>query len=77
MRYEQKAELQDSNKARMYEEKKKELKEIKESINFIESSYPNLHIDLHRDQFKKGDADMLQYLYKKFIALSFVIFPLC
>ena len=70
MRYEQKAELQDSNKARMYEEKKKELKEIKESINFIESSYPNLHIDLHRDQFKKGDADMLQYLYKKYYKIK-------
>ena len=65
MRYEQKAELQDSNKARTYEEKKKELKEIKESINFIESSYPNLHIDLHRDQFKKGDADFLEHLYRE------------
>ena len=70
MNYEQKAELQDSNKARMYEEKKKELKEIKESINFIESSYPHLHIDLHRDQFKKGDADMLQYLYKKYYKIK-------
>ena len=30
MRYEQKAELQDSNKARMYEEKKKKYRVIKE-----------------------------------------------
>ena len=30
MKYEQKAELQDSNKARMYEEKKMEKKEIKQ-----------------------------------------------
>ena len=54
----------------MSSEKKKEIKEIKESINFIESSYPNLHIDLHRDQFKKGDADMLQYLYKKYYKIK-------
>ena len=49
----------------MSSEKKKEIKEIKESINFIESSYPNLHIDLHRDQFKKGDADFLEHLYRE------------
>ena len=37
MRYEQKAELQDSNKARIYEEKKKEIKQIKNSPNHYET----------------------------------------
>ena len=31
--------------------------------NNIESKYPNLHIDLHRDQFKSGDVDELEKLY--------------
>jgi hypothetical protein len=39
--------------------------EIKKIINFIESGYPGLHFDLHRDQFKKGDADFLEHLYRE------------
>tara|TARA_R100001163_G_C4996984_1_gene147550 strand:- start:280 stop:453 length:174 start_codon:yes stop_codon:yes gene_type:complete len=39
--------------------------EIQQQIHDIESQYPNLHVDLHRDQFRKGDIDMLDKLYKK------------
>ena len=37
---------------------------IKKQINEIESQYPYLHIDLHRDQFKSGDVNKLFKLYK-------------
>jgi len=52
----------------MSSEKKKQ--DIQQQIHDIESQYPNLHIDLHRDQFKKGDVDMLQYLYKKYYKIK-------
>jgi len=39
MRYEQKAELQDSNKARIYEEKKMEKKEIRKELQSILKDY--------------------------------------
>ncbi len=39
--------------------------EIKKIIDFIELGYPGLHFDLHRDQFKKGDADFLEHLYRE------------
>ena len=39
--------------------------EKQQQIHDIESQYPNLHVDLHRDQFRKGDIDMLDKLYKK------------
>jgi hypothetical protein len=39
MKYEQKAELQDSNKARMYEEKKIEKKEIRKELQSILKDY--------------------------------------
>ena len=39
MRYEQKAELQDSNKARMYKEKKMEKKEIRKELQSILKDY--------------------------------------
>ena len=39
--------------------------EIKQKIYEIESNYPNLHIDLHRDQFKSGDVDKLYLLYNQ------------
>jgi len=37
---------------------------IKKQINEIESQYPYLHTDLHRDQFKSGDVNKLFKLYK-------------
>ena len=37
---------------------------IKKQINEIESQYPYLHIDLHRDQFKSSDVNKLFKLYK-------------
>ena len=39
--------------------------EIKQKIYEIESHYPNLHIDLHRDQFKSGDVNKLYLLYNQ------------
>tara|TARA_R100000995_G_scaffold69642_1_gene38199 strand:+ start:233 stop:532 length:300 start_codon:yes stop_codon:yes gene_type:complete len=39
--------------------------DIQQQIHDIESQYPNLHIDLHRDQFKSGDVKKLFELYKK------------
>ena len=39
--------------------------EIKQKIYEIESQYPNLHIDLNRDQFKSGDVDKLHLLYNQ------------
>ena len=39
--------------------------EIKQKIFEIESQYPNLHIDLNRDQFKSGDVDKLHLLYNQ------------
>ena len=38
---------------------------IQQQIYEIESQYPNLHIDLHRDQFKSGDVDKLHLLYNQ------------
>ncbi len=49
-----------------YKERKETMtkqEEIQQQINNIESKYPNLHIDLHRDQFKSGDVDELEKLY--------------
>ena len=37
----------------------KKEEEIKQKIYEIESQYPNLHIDLHRDKFKSNDVDEL------------------
>jgi len=39
--------------------------EIKQKIYEIESNYPNLHIDLHRGQFKSEDVDKLYLLYNQ------------
>ena len=39
--------------------------EIQEEIWEIEREYPNLHIDLHRDSFKKSDVDKLHLLYNQ------------
>ena len=39
--------------------------EIQQQLHDIESQYPKLHVDLHRDQFRKGDFEMLDKLYKK------------
>ena len=39
--------------------------EIQQQIYEIENQYPNLHIDLHRDQFKSGDVDKLHLLYNQ------------
>jgi hypothetical protein len=39
--------------------------EIQEEIWEIEREYPNLHIDLHRDHFKKSDVDKLYLLYNQ------------
>ena len=47
MRYEQKAHLQDSNKARMYEEKKMEKKEIRKELQSILKDY---HYNLGQQQ---------------------------
>ncbi len=48
------------------ERKKTMTKEqIQEKINEIESQYPNLHIDLHRDQYYHGDVNKLCKLYKQ------------
>jgi len=47
----------------MSSEKKKQ--DIQQQIHDIESQYPNLHIDLHRDQFKSGDVDKLHLLYNQ------------
>lgn len=38
---------------------------IKKQIYEIENQYLNLHIDLHRDQFKIDDLNKLLKLYKK------------
>ena len=39
--------------------------EIQQQIYEIENQYPNLDIDLHRDQFKSGDVDKLHLLYNQ------------
>ena len=39
--------------------------EIRKQIYDIESQYPNLHIDLHRDKFKSDDVDELLTLYNQ------------
>tara|TARA_R100000654_G_scaffold18407_1_gene38409 strand:- start:261 stop:506 length:246 start_codon:yes stop_codon:yes gene_type:complete len=39
--------------------------EIRKQIYDIESQYPNLHIDLHRDKFKSDDVDELLILYNQ------------
>ena len=39
--------------------------EIQKEIWEIEREYPNLHIDLHRDQFKNGDVNKLFQLYNQ------------
>ena len=44
MRYEEKAELQDSNKARMYEEKKMEKKEIRKELQSILKDYNDKNV---------------------------------
>ena len=40
-------------------------RDIQEEIWEIEREYPNLHIDLHRDQFKNGDVNKLFQLYNQ------------
>ena len=39
--------------------------DIQQQIHDIESRYPNLHIDLHRDKFKSDDVDKLLILYNQ------------
>ena len=58
-----KAHLQDSNKARMYEDKKK--KKIEDDIWEIENQYPYLHFDRDRHKFNKADVNELNKLYSK------------
>ena len=58
-----KAHLQDSNKARMYEDKKK--KKIEDDIWEIENQYPYLHFDRDRHKFNKSDVNELNKLYSK------------
>ena len=53
MRYEQKAELQDGNKARMYEEKKMEKKEMKEYKEGLEVMTTNELVNIIIDQDKR------------------------
>ena len=53
MRYEQKAELQDSNKARMYEEKKMEKKEMKEYKEGLEVMTTNELVNIIIEQDKR------------------------
>ena len=43
----------------------KKEEEIKQKIYEIESKYPDLHIDLHRDKFKSDDVDELELLYSQ------------
>ena len=57
------AHLQDSNKARMYEDKKK--KKIEDDIWEIENQYPYLHFDRDRHKFNKADVNELNKLYSK------------
>jgi len=58
-----KAHLQDSNKAKMYENKKK--KKIEDDIWEIENQYPYLHFDRDRHKFNKSDVNELNKLYSK------------
>ena len=58
-----KAHQQDSNKARMYEDKKK--KKIEDDIWEIENQYPYLHFDRDRHKFNKADVNELNKLYSK------------
>ena len=58
-----KAHLQDSNKAKMYEDKKK--KKIEDDIWEIENQYPYLHFDRDRHKFNKADVNELNKLYSK------------
>lgn len=46
-------------------ELEKEHEKLKEKIYEIENNYPDLHIDLHREKFKKEDINKLEKLYKK------------
>ena len=39
--------------------------EIQQQINDIENQYPDLHFDLHRDQYKSGDVNKLHLLYNQ------------
>jgi len=68
MRYEQKAELQDSNKARMYEEKKKQNEWIKlPKGSWIGLDYENKRnpLILWKDILKlKSDDDTIGYDFK-------------
>ena len=58
-----KAHLQDSNKSKMYEDKKK--KKIEDDIWEIENQYPYLHFDRDRHKFNKADVNELNKLYSK------------
>ena len=58
-----KAHLQDSNKQKLYEDKKK--KKIEDDIWEIENQYPYLHFDRDRHKFNKSDVNELNKLYSK------------
>ena len=63
MKYEQKAEIQDNNKAKMYKDKKK--KKIEDDIWEIQNQYPYLDFDRDRHKFNKSDVNELNKLYSK------------
>ena len=63
MKYEQKAEIQDNNKAKMYKDKKK--KKIEDDIWEIQNQYPYLDFDRDRHKFNKTDVNKLNKLYSK------------
>ena len=63
MKYEQKAEIQDNNKAKMYKDKKK--KKIEDDILEIQNQYPYLDFDRDRHKFNKTDVNKLNKLYSK------------
>ena len=46
------------------------IKQLDKKINEIESQYPYLDIDLHRDKYLYGDVVKLQKLYKLKLKLS-------
>jgi hypothetical protein len=59
MRYEQKAELQDSNKARMYEEKKKANQKIVKAVAEIQKIYDII------DEIKdKDEKKIIHHLFQ-------------
>ena len=78
MRYEQKAELQDSNKARMYEEKKKQMssekqiKQLKKEVMFYTDFQMRvLKADYNQSTFSKSDIEQTFKELKEFIKHKF------